>query len=73
MEASFAASDRPYPDKVRLLRVKARNGLLADAPVPKEFLHDPRCTLQTSQARRLADSPAGLQSTGQRQCAMDPM
>jgi hypothetical protein len=47
MEAIFAASDRPYPDKVRLLRIKALNGLLSDAPVPKEFLNDPRCTLQT--------------------------
>jgi hypothetical protein len=47
MQAFFAASDRPYPDKVRLLRVKALNGLLSDAPVPKELLSDPRCTLQT--------------------------
>jgi hypothetical protein len=47
MQAVFAASDRPYPDKVRLNRIKALNGLLSDAPVPKEKLNDPRCTLQT--------------------------
>jgi hypothetical protein len=47
MQAIFAASDRPFPDKVRLLRIKALNGLLSDAPVPKELLTDPRCTLQT--------------------------
>jgi hypothetical protein len=49
MQAIFAASDRPYPDKVRLLRIKALNGLLAEVPVPKELLHDPHCTLQTDQ------------------------
>ncbi len=47
MQAVFAASDRPYPDKIRLNRIKALNGLLSDAPVPKEFLDDPRCTVQT--------------------------
>jgi hypothetical protein len=47
MQAIFAASDRPYPAKVRLLRIKALNGLLSEAPVPKKLLHDPRCTLQT--------------------------
>jgi Protein of unknown function (DUF1553)/Protein of unknown function (DUF1549) len=47
MQAIFAASDRPYPDKVRLLRIKALNGLLSDAPVPKKLENDPRCTLQT--------------------------
>jgi hypothetical protein len=47
VQAAFAASDRPYPDKVRLLRVKALNGLLSDAPVPKQLLADPRCTLKT--------------------------
>jgi hypothetical protein len=47
LQAVFAASDRPFPDKVRLLRIKALNGLLSDAPVPKKFLHDPRCTLRT--------------------------
>jgi hypothetical protein len=49
MQAIFAASDRPYPDKVRLLRIKALNGLLSDAPVPKNLENDPRCTLQTEQ------------------------
>ena len=47
MQAVFAASDRPYPDKVRVGRIKALNGLLSDAPVPKELLTDPRCTLHT--------------------------
>ncbi len=47
MQAVFAASDRPYPDKVRLLRIKGLNGLLSDAPVPKELEQDPRCTVQT--------------------------
>jgi hypothetical protein len=49
MQAIFAASDRPYPDKVRLLRIKALNGLLSDAPVPKSLQDDPRCTLQTEE------------------------
>jgi hypothetical protein len=47
MQAIFAASDRPYPDKVRLTRIKALNGLLSEAPVPKELLNDPRCTVKT--------------------------
>jgi hypothetical protein len=47
MQAVFAASDRPFPDKLRLLRIKGLNGLLSDAPVPKKFLSDPRCTIQT--------------------------
>jgi hypothetical protein len=47
LQAIFAASDRPFPDKVRLLRIKALNGLLSDAPVPKNVQHDPRCLLQT--------------------------
>jgi cytochrome c553 len=47
MQAIFAASDRPFPDKVRLLRIKGLNGLLSDAPVPKDLLNDPRCTIKT--------------------------
>jgi hypothetical protein len=47
MQAVFAASDRPFPAKVRLLRIKGLHGLLSDAPVPKELLDDPRCTLRT--------------------------
>jgi hypothetical protein len=47
MQAIFAASDRPYPEKVRLLRIKALHGLLSDAPVPKALQDDPRCILQT--------------------------
>jgi hypothetical protein len=47
MQAVFAASDRPFPAKVRLVRIKALNGLLSDAPVPKDLLNDPRCTVMT--------------------------
>jgi hypothetical protein len=47
LQAVFAASDRPFPSKVRDTRIKALNGLLSDAPIPKEKLHDPRCTVQT--------------------------
>jgi hypothetical protein len=47
LQAVFAASDRPYPEKIRVLRIKGLNGLLSETPVPKELLHDPRCTLQT--------------------------
>ncbi len=47
MQAIFAASDRPYPAKIRLTRIKALNGLLSDAPVPDSLLTDPRCTVQT--------------------------
>jgi hypothetical protein len=53
LQAIFAASDRPYPDKVRLLRIKGLNGLLSDAPVPKELLNDPRCTLRTDAEQEL--------------------
>jgi hypothetical protein len=52
MQAIFAATDRTYPDKVRLNRIKALNGLLSDAPVPKELMSDPRCTVE-------AESKAG--------------
>jgi hypothetical protein len=47
MEAIFAPSDRPYPDQIRLLRINSLNGVLSETPVPKELLHDPRCTLKT--------------------------
>jgi hypothetical protein len=47
LQAVFAASDRPFPEHIQLLRIKALNGLLSDAPVPKEVLKDPRCTVQT--------------------------
>jgi Protein of unknown function (DUF1553)/Protein of unknown function (DUF1549) len=49
MQAIFAASDRPFPDKIRQTRIKALNGLLAEVPVPKELLNDPRCTVQTEE------------------------
>ena len=44
LQAVFAASDRAYPDKIRLLRIKSLNGLLSEAPVPDRLLADPRCT-----------------------------
>jgi hypothetical protein len=47
LQAVFAASDRPFPDKIRLTRIKMLNDLLSDAPVPKKLLADPRCTVQT--------------------------
>jgi hypothetical protein len=47
MQAIFAASDRPYPPKIRLNRIKGLNGLLSEAPVPKKLLNDPRCTIQS--------------------------
>jgi hypothetical protein len=47
MQAVFAASDRPYPGKIRQLRIKALNGLLAEVPLPKDKENDPRCTLRT--------------------------
>jgi hypothetical protein len=46
MQAIFAASDRFYPEKVRLNRIKALNGLLSETPVPKNLLDDPRCTVK---------------------------
>jgi hypothetical protein len=49
LQAVFAASDRPYPGKVRELRIKALNGLLAERPVPKELANDLRCTVQTEE------------------------
>jgi hypothetical protein len=49
LQAVFAASDRPYPVKIRLARIKVLNGLLSDTVVRKEFLNDPRCTLRTEQ------------------------
>ena len=53
MQAIFAASDRPYPARIRLQRIKALNGLLSEAPVPKKLEDDPRCTLRT-------DDPNGM-------------
>ena len=47
LQAVFADSDRPFPAKIRLSRIKALNGLLSDAPVPAKFLDDPRCTVET--------------------------
>jgi hypothetical protein len=50
LQAFFAGSDRPFPDKIRLLRIKGLNGLLSDAPVPKALLNDQRCTVRTEEA-----------------------
>jgi hypothetical protein len=50
MQAIFAASDRPYPPDVREHRIKGLNGILADVPIPKELLQDPRCTIKTDEA-----------------------
>jgi hypothetical protein len=49
MQAIFAASDRPFPAKIRLNRIKGLNGLLSDAPVPKDVLNDPRCTVRSEE------------------------
>jgi len=49
MQSIFASSDRPYPAKVRLQRIKALNNLLSDAPVPEKLQNDPRCTLETEE------------------------
>lgn len=49
LQAIFAASDRPFPEKTRLLRIKTLNSLLSDAPVPKELLNDPRCRIETEE------------------------
>jgi hypothetical protein len=47
MQAIFAASDRPYPEKIRETRIKLLNSLLSETPVPKELHNDPRCTVKT--------------------------
>ena len=47
LQAVFGASDRPFPEKVRVGRIKALNGLVSDAPVPRELLNDPRCKIKT--------------------------
>ena len=49
MQAIFAASDRPYPQEIREQRIKGLNGILADVPIPKEQLEDPRCTIKTDE------------------------
>ena len=65
LQAVFAASDRPYPEKVRLLRIKALNGLLSDAPVPEALKADPRCTSgpRTSRASGSSTAPGRWKST----------
>lgn len=47
LQAVFAASDRPFPHKIRDTRIKALNSLLSDAPIPNEKFSDPRCTVRT--------------------------
>jgi hypothetical protein len=46
MQAIFAGSDRPYPAKIRLAKIKTLNGLLSEAVVPDSLLDDPRCTVE---------------------------
>jgi hypothetical protein len=46
LQAVFAASDRPFPLKVREVRIKVLNGLLSDGPIPFDKLNDPRCTVR---------------------------
>jgi hypothetical protein len=46
LQAIFAASDRPFPAPVRLVRIKALNGLLSETKVPSQLQQDPRCTVQ---------------------------
>ena len=53
MQAIFAASERTYPDKIREVRIKVLNGLLAERPLPKELENDPRCTQKTEKAAGL--------------------
>jgi hypothetical protein len=53
LQAVFAASDRPYPEKIRLQRIKALNGLLSEVPVPKHLLNDPHCTLRSDEKAAL--------------------
>ena len=47
VQAIFADSDRPYPADIRKERIKGLNGLLSDGPIPKKYLDDPRCTIET--------------------------
>jgi Protein of unknown function (DUF1549)/Protein of unknown function (DUF1553) len=47
LQAIFAGSDRVYPEKVRELRIKVLNGLLAEKPLPAELKNDPRCPFRT--------------------------
>jgi hypothetical protein len=49
LQAIFAASDRPFPGKMREVRIKALNGLLSEAKVPPKVLKDPRCTVKTEE------------------------
>ncbi len=47
VQAIFADSDRPYPADIRKERIKGLNGLLSDGAIPKKYLDDPRCTIET--------------------------
>jgi hypothetical protein len=62
MQAVFAASDRPYPAKIRDTRIKALNGLLSETPLPEDLKDDPRCTVKTESETgfRLFHRPAPL-------------
>ncbi len=47
VQAIFADSDRPYPADIRKERIKGLNGLLSDGAIPRKYLDDPRCTIET--------------------------
>jgi hypothetical protein len=47
LQAVFAASDRPFPAKIRQSRLKFLNNILSETPLPKELEGDPRCTVET--------------------------
>jgi hypothetical protein len=47
LQAVFAASDRPFPEIIREKRIKILNNILAEVPLPKELVNDPRCTVET--------------------------
>ena len=49
LQAFFAASDRPYPAKIRTNRLKALNGILSETSLPDALKHDPRCTIHTEE------------------------
>jgi hypothetical protein len=47
LQAIFAASDRPFPERVRVGRIKSLNGILSEVPLPKKLENDRRCTVKT--------------------------
>jgi hypothetical protein len=49
LQAVFAASDRPFPVKIRQSRLKSLNNILSETPLPKDLENDPRCTVETEE------------------------